>query len=238
MLAETVGVAFEWLRDRIAFGLARLRVSPNFLTVAGLLISISAGVCLAQGWFVAAACMLIAASACDILDGAVARTGKTITPFGAFLDSTLDRCSDFAIYIGISVHFARSGNYVTALLALGAMAAAFLVSYTRARAECLIKLCKAGFFARPERLGFLIGALFFNQLPAAVWLLAVGAAWTAVVRIICTFRALYPPQRMPGRFKRVLEKVVFWDYPRVSLAYDLAIAVFGIFVLFAPIPAF
>jgi len=218
MLAETVGVAFEWLRDRIAFGLARLRVSPNFLTVAGLLISISAGVCL--------------------VDGAVARTGKTITPFGAFLDSTLDRCSDFAIYIGISVHFARSGNYVTALLALGAMAAAFLVSYTRARAECLIKLCKAGFFARPERLGFLIGALFFNQLPAAVWLLAVGAAWTAVVRIICTFRALYPPQRMPGRFKRVLEKVVFWDYPRVSLAYDLAIAVFGIFVLFAPIPAF
>ena len=87
-------------------------------------------------------------------------------------------------------------------------------------------------------MGFLIGALFCDQLPAAVWLLAVGATWTAAFRIVYTFRALSPSQRPPPRSSGVLARIIFWNYPRVSLAYDLAIAVFGTFVLFVPIPAF
>ncbi|MEI8191559.1 MAG: CDP-alcohol phosphatidyltransferase family protein, partial [candidate division NC10 bacterium] len=117
MIGRAIGFGFSTARDFVARGLIRLAVTPNMLTMLGVVFTLAAGVLYALGggadhlaWSLAAApgaaCiypflaawMLIFSSACDMLDGAVARIGNKSTKFGAFLDSSLDRLSDFIVY--------------------------------------------------------------------------------------------------------------------------------------------
>ena len=87
-----------------------------------------------------------------MLDGQVARRQNRVTAFGAFFDSTLDRYSDMALYMGLLVYYAVNGRLAYVILGAVATAGSVMVSYARARAESLIPTCKVGFMERPERM--------------------------------------------------------------------------------------
>jgi CDP-diacylglycerol--glycerol-3-phosphate 3-phosphatidyltransferase len=132
--------------------------------------------------------VLIFAGTCDILDGAIARSTHTSYPYGAFLDSTLDRYSEAAIYVGLAAYFVGMGGPLQRWLVLATLAAlggSMLVSYVRARAQSLGFVCDSGLFARPERVVVTVIGLIFGGvvLYAVVFLLAILTNLTALQRI-------------------------------------------------------
>lgn len=159
-------------------GMASLGLRPNHLTILGFVISVGAGWAFAIGRFRTGAVLAIVAGLFDILDGQLARRTNSITRFGAFFDSTLDRLADAALLLGFAAYYViqladmavnparvlanlRLGlePITFALLALLAMLAAvgsFMVSYARARAEGLGLECRVGWFERPERIVLVI----------------------------------------------------------------------------------
>ncbi|MCA1621814.1 MAG: CDP-alcohol phosphatidyltransferase family protein [Acidobacteria bacterium] len=184
-------------------GLARRRINPNLLTVIGVSINVLSGVLFGLGHFFWAGVVLIVANLFDMLDGQVARRTGQVTPFGGFLDSTFDRISDMAAFVGLMTFYARDTEHhstLNVLLAGLAMVGSVLVSYASARAESLIPKCDVGFLRRPERVVLLIiGALsthpgseslFANRMPAVLWILAVGSFWTFAYRVYHTWREL------------------------------------------------
>lgn len=179
-------------RDAVACVLIRLRVSPSGLTLAGLALSVGSGYFFRAGRWKTAAVILMVAGLCDLFDGAVARLSRRVTGFGGFLDSTVDRLSDAAVLGGILLYYSRAqtDTYMV-LAALLALVGSFLVSYARARAECIIERCTVGFCQRPERVIVLVVAgLFGAVMPVALWLLAAAAGLTVLQRILYVRRAL------------------------------------------------
>ncbi|HYN86126.1 MAG TPA: CDP-alcohol phosphatidyltransferase family protein [Pyrinomonadaceae bacterium] len=184
-------------------GLARGSINPNLLTVIGVSINVLSGVLFGLGRFRSAGVVLIVANLFDMLDGQVARRTGRVTRFGGFLDSSLDRLSDMAAFVGLIVFYARETEFHSTLnvfLAGAAMVGSVLVSYSSARAESLIPKCDVGFLRRPERVVLLIiGALstvpgsqslFANRMPAVLWILAVGSYWTFAYRMYHTWSEL------------------------------------------------
>jgi CDP-diacylglycerol--glycerol-3-phosphate 3-phosphatidyltransferase len=184
-------------------GLARRRINPNVLTVIGVSINVLSGLLFGLGYFFWAGVILIVANLFDMLDGQVARRTGQVTRFGGFLDSTLDRASDLAAFVGLMTFYARDTEYhstLNVLLAGLAMVGSVLVSYASARAESLIPKCDVGFLRRPERVVLLIigglsthpgsESLFANRMPAVLWILAVGSFWTFAYRVYHTWREL------------------------------------------------
>ncbi|MFQ5449962.1 MAG: CDP-alcohol phosphatidyltransferase family protein [Nitrospinaceae bacterium] len=186
--------------------LARSRVDPNTLSVAGLIFSALAGVVFGLGTFFWGGCLTVLAGTCDALDGQVAKeTGKN-SRFGAFLDSTLDRFGELFIFLGLAWHFSGGkGLYEEGLGELGifygpwtvvliifALAGSFLVSYTRARAEGLGIACKVGWMQRPERITLLVIGSLLGAIPVmgpglmvlVLLIIAVMSNATAIQRII------------------------------------------------------
>jgi CDP-diacylglycerol---glycerol-3-phosphate 3-phosphatidyltransferase len=115
----------------------RAGLTPNALTVIGLAIAVVAAVAAASQALLAAGLLVVFGGAFDALDGALARATGTTSRFGAFLDSTLDRAGEAVVYLGIAVATTRAGFEPGAWLATAAMAASFMVSYTRAKSESL-----------------------------------------------------------------------------------------------------
>ena len=184
-------------------GLARRRINPNVLTVIGVSINVLSGVLFGFGYFFSAGVILIVANLFDMLDGQVARRTGQVTRFGGFLDSTLDRVSDMAAFVGLMTFYARDTELhstLNVLLAGLALVGSVLVSYASARAESLIPKCDVGFLRRPERVVLLIiGALsthpgseslFANRMPAVLWILCVGSFWTFAYRVYHTWKEL------------------------------------------------
>jgi len=168
--------------------LGRTPLTPNQITVVGVGLTFLAAGLAAFGQLRWAGVVLIFAGTCDILDGALARSTKASYPYGAFLDSTLDRYSEGAIYLGLAAYFVTINGPLQRWLVLATMAAlagSFLVSYVRARAQSLGFTCETGLFARPERvvvtvIGLLIGG---PVLYGVVFLLAIVTNITALQRI-------------------------------------------------------
>src|ERR1700682_1582752 len=152
MLTRKIGEGSRWLLEKIVDVVASTGINPNLLTFFGLLVNGSAAVMFAAGKFRTAAIIIFFAGLLDMLDGQVARREKRVTAFGAFFDSTLDRYSDMALYIGLLGYSALAGRSSYVILAAVATAGSVMVSYSRARAESLIPLCKVGFMERPERM--------------------------------------------------------------------------------------
>ncbi len=125
------------LAGPIAGGLGRLGLTPNALTVIGFLGTAGAAVAAALGAWLAAGILVLIFGVFDLFDGTLARATGRVTRFGAFLDSTLDRAGEALVYLGIAVGFVAFDFWLGGLLAAAAMAAAFLVSYARAKAESL-----------------------------------------------------------------------------------------------------
>jgi CDP-diacylglycerol--glycerol-3-phosphate 3-phosphatidyltransferase len=174
--------------EPVARALVRLRVRPNQLSCLGLVGSIVAAGAFAADQRRAGALCLALAGTLDILDGALARVSGQVSPFGAFLDSVLDRYSDLLVLAGIVFLFARLGRLEALIAALLAVIGTVMVSYTRARAESVGVECRVGLMERGERMLVLIAGALVDLLVPAIWVVALGANATAVHRIAHTWR--------------------------------------------------
>lgn len=181
-----------WVRrnaQRLAAALARLPITPNQVTVFGMLVVFVSAVLVAGDHLVLGALVLAFGGCFDILDGALARVQGKAYPYGAFLDSVTDRYAEGAIYLGVAVHFLQSGGPQLRWNLLGAIAAlvgSFQVSYIRARAQSLGFRSESGLFKRPERIVATIAGLLIGggaYLAWVIWLLAVLTNLTALQRI-------------------------------------------------------
>jgi CDP-diacylglycerol---glycerol-3-phosphate 3-phosphatidyltransferase len=170
----------------------RLGVSPDVVTVVGT-VGVSAGalVFFPQGMLWQGVLVVSAFVFSDLIDGAMARkTGRT-DDFGAFLDSTLDRVADAALFGGIACYFAwQADSRLYLALSLVILAMGAVTSYARAKADVLGYDAQVGIAERPDRLvGLLVPAFFADVLDLpillelAVWVLAVAATVTVVQRI-------------------------------------------------------
>jgi CDP-diacylglycerol--glycerol-3-phosphate 3-phosphatidyltransferase len=184
------------LASRSITGLARTRLTPTALTVSGVLLCIAGSVVvhfqyrghLFYYWLGAA--VFVVGSVLDILDGALARAGGKATPFGAFIDSTTDRIGEAFMLGSIGLVFAREGNETALAFAFAAVAASFLVSYTRARAEALGLRGDVGIGSRAERVIVITVGLViapWGGLQWAIYLLA-ATAWVTVAQRIWSVR--------------------------------------------------
>jgi CDP-diacylglycerol--glycerol-3-phosphate 3-phosphatidyltransferase len=174
--------------EPVARAMVGLRLRPNQLSCLGLVGSVLAAAAFAADQRRAGALCLLLAGALDILDGALARVTGQVSPFGAFLDSVLDRYSDLLVLAGIVFLFARLGRLDVVAAALLALIGTVMVSYTRARAESVDVECRVGFMERGERMLVLILGALLDLLVPAIWVVALGANVTAVHRIAHTWR--------------------------------------------------
>ena len=174
---------FRQLIRPLARILSAIRVRPDALTVAGWVLSVCAATLFALGYTKTAGAVMLFAGLFDALDGAVARESNLMSSFGAFLDSTLDRLSESAIFVGILFFYASSSRPYEALLAGVAMPFSVMTSYARARAEGLGLECEVGLLERAGRVVILSLFSLTGFLIAGVGLVAVGALVTTVQRI-------------------------------------------------------
>ena len=165
--------------------LIRLGLSPDLLTLCGLLMNLVATAAFAMAELRWGAAIMLAAGLCDILDGQVAREGRKETKFGALLDSTTDRYSEIFIYFGIGAYFIRQNEWIASGVLFFALCGSLMVSYVRARAEGLGEECKVGFMQRPERIVALaLGGLVGHQgLIFVLVVLAVTTNYTVLERL-------------------------------------------------------
>jgi CDP-diacylglycerol---glycerol-3-phosphate 3-phosphatidyltransferase len=185
-----IGEGAGWLLQHVVSGLAATGITPNMFTFLGLVVNSLAAVLFAMGRFHNAAAVLFLAGFLDMADGQVARRVGRVTAFGAFLDSTLDRYSDLALYMGLVVYYTLLGRTFYMALAAVAMASSFMVSYSRARAESLIPSCKVGFMERPERLVLLIIGGAFAKMAPVLWVIAIISTITVIHRVVYTWQEL------------------------------------------------
>jgi len=180
--------------------LLRMGVSPNAVTVVGTLgVCAGALVFFPQGWLLAGVLVITAFVFSDMIDGYMARTSGRITPFGAFLDSTLDRIGDAAIFGGLAMYYVGPGdNTWWTALAIYCLTMGAVTSYARARAESLGMQAKVGIAERSDRLvsilvmtglADILRLLGFGDdvmwlIPITLGLLAVASTITVVQRIL------------------------------------------------------
>jgi CDP-diacylglycerol---glycerol-3-phosphate 3-phosphatidyltransferase len=184
------------LAARSIVGLTRTRVTPNALTVSGVSLCLVASVLVFFEYrneflfYWLGAVIFVIGSVLDILDGALARAGGKTTPFGAFLDSALDRVGEGAMLGAIALVFARQGNTIALACAIAAIAGSFLVSYTRAKAELLGLKGDVGLGSRAERVVVITAGLVLAPWGALQWAiyLLTAAAWITVVQRILAVR--------------------------------------------------
>ena len=162
-------------------------------------------------------------------------TGKQ-SEFGAFWDSTLDRFSDIALFLGLIYLYAslRRTDYV--MIASLAMMFSIMTSYARARAESLIEKCKVGFMERPERIVlFMIGA-FTDRMAGVMWVILILSIITVANRIHFTYLALNDKAvpRGSNPLSRVFWRAFFWTDERTTLPYDLWVIAILAFVWLVP----
>jgi CDP-diacylglycerol--glycerol-3-phosphate 3-phosphatidyltransferase len=169
--------------------LSALRVRPDTLTVLGWALSLGSAVLFGLGYAQLAGVVMLLGGLFDALDGAVARESNRMSAFGAFLDSTLDRLSEAAIFVGIIFFYAAAARPHEALLAGTAMTFSLLTSYARARAEGLGIECQVGMLERAGRVVILSVLSIVGLLTVGLFLVAAGALITTAQRILHVRRA-------------------------------------------------
>ena len=185
LLPERLQNKFLRLLDPLVRALAKRKIHPNSLTLAGFVITCMAAVALSKGSLRTGGLLILLGGLCDGIDGNLARsTGKT-TRFGALLDSVIDRYSEFVMFLGIAAYFIMLKNYFILIVTFIALCGSIMVSYTRARAESLGFESKAGMTQRAERIVFLgLGALIHPMVfKLSIWLVAILSNITALQRL-------------------------------------------------------
>jgi CDP-diacylglycerol--glycerol-3-phosphate 3-phosphatidyltransferase len=146
--------------------------------------------------------VFLVAGCFDMLDGALARLAQKVTPFGAFLDSTLDRASEGVMLAAVAYLLAVEGRSIDVALVVLALLCSILVSYTRARAESLGVECKVGLMSRPERVILIALGLFFDVLPYVIYIMLALTVFTVLQRVIHTYRQLNKREEQGGFVER------------------------------------
>lgn len=170
------------LVEPVALALARLGLTPNALTALGLLAGGGAAALVALGRFWEGGLLLLVGGALDLLDGALARATGRASPGGALLDSTADRLSEAALFLGLLIFYQGRSQELVILVYLAAVGS-FLVSYVRARAEGLGLELREGLFTRAERVTLLALGLIIGQMRVILWIVAVLSLLTALQRL-------------------------------------------------------
>jgi CDP-diacylglycerol--glycerol-3-phosphate 3-phosphatidyltransferase len=182
---------FARLFNPIGQALARTPITPNMITVAG-----TVGVCVSTlalfpiGWLFPGAAIATFFVFLDMLDGQLARLKGSSGPYGAFLDSTMDRFADAAVFGGITIWFMRNpADHLLAVVSLFCLAAGMCVSYVKARAQSLGLNADVGLIERPERILISLTSIGLSGLgvpyvlPIGMWGLAAGTAITLAQRM-------------------------------------------------------
>jgi CDP-diacylglycerol--glycerol-3-phosphate 3-phosphatidyltransferase len=200
MSIRTTAEMRELARNR----LIESRLTPNAISMAGLIGNLIAAVLILEHHFVLAGAAFILGSLCDMLDGRYSRMSGKGTPFGAFLDSTLDRVEEGVVLAAVAAWFAQEGNDLAVGATVLAVVGSYMVSYTRARAEALGVECKVGIASRAVRVVILSAGLVFaagelisdfDLLEPAIYALAALTVFTALQRVLHVRRQL---ARGPG----------------------------------------
>jgi CDP-diacylglycerol--glycerol-3-phosphate 3-phosphatidyltransferase len=178
------------MRANMRNRLIESRLTPNAISMTGLVLNVVAAVLVTQRLFFLAGVAFVVGSLMDTLDGRYSRMSGKGTLFGAFLDSTLDRLVDMAVLAGMIMYYASHGSPWIALVAGVALVSSVLVSYAKARAEVVMRRLDAGFFERGERMGILSLGAVTGYLPIALAVVAVGATATALQRIAIAHREM------------------------------------------------
>jgi CDP-diacylglycerol--glycerol-3-phosphate 3-phosphatidyltransferase len=185
----------EVLRDRLVAS----RLTPNQISMTGFVLNVIAAILVWQNEFFIGGVVFIIGSICDTLDGGYSRMSGKGTPFGAFLDSTLDRIVEGIVLTAVAATFTERGDELAVAAVVVAVMASLVVSYTRARAEALGVECKVGIADRLVRVIILSAGLVFADLGAlepAVYVLAALSSFTVVQRILHVRRELAQPASM------------------------------------------
>lgn len=193
------------LFTRPALVLGRLGVTPNMLTVAGTVLSVTAAVTLLpRGHFVAGPLVLLVVLVADSFDGILARATGRSSVFGAFLDSTMDRLADGAVLGSLAAWAALTMppgplRTVTVVAALAAIVLAATVPYARARAESIGATAKVGIAERTDRLLVALGATFIVGLGAPRWVLTIALVYVAIASFITVVQRVWTVYRQTQR---------------------------------------
>src|ERR1700744_6318119 len=188
----------ELMRER----LIESRLTPNAISLTGFALNLAAAALVVERLFFLGGVAFIVGSIMDTLDGRYSRMSGKGTPFGAFLDSTLDRLEEGVVLTAVAAYFASRHNQAAVAAVVVAVLASLMVSYTRARAEALGVACKVGLATRPVRVVILsIGLVFakgaslghFELLAPAVYVLAALSAFTVLQRILYVRKQLNAP---------------------------------------------
>jgi CDP-diacylglycerol--glycerol-3-phosphate 3-phosphatidyltransferase len=186
--ARDYGPTAALVRNR----LIESRLTPNAISLTGFALCLVAAVLVWEEDWVLGGLAFIVGSVCDTLDGRYSRMSGKGSPFGAFLDSTLDRIEEGVVLTAVGAHFARQGDDLAVAAVVLAVLASLMVSYTRARAEALGVECKVGIADRPVRVVILSAGLMLaagelidglDLLAPAVYVLAALSVVTVLQRI-------------------------------------------------------
>jgi CDP-diacylglycerol--glycerol-3-phosphate 3-phosphatidyltransferase len=195
MSIRTTAEMRELARNR----LIESRLTPNAISITGLVGNLIAAVLILEEHFVLAGIAFILGSLCDMFDGRYSRMSGKGTPFGAFLDSTLDRVEEGVVLAAVAAWFAKQGNEAAVGATVLAVVGSYMVSYTRARAEALGVECKVGIASRAVRVVILSAGVVFaaeelipglDLLEPAIYAMAALTVFTALQRVLHVRRQL------------------------------------------------
>jgi CDP-diacylglycerol---glycerol-3-phosphate 3-phosphatidyltransferase len=182
-------------RDR----LVESRLTPNAISLTGFVLNLAAAALITQRLFFLAGLAFVAGSLMDMLDGRYSRMSGKGTPFGAFLDSTLDRVEEGVVLTAVAAYFADRGDELAVAATVTCVVGSYMVSYTRARAEALGVECKVGVATRAVRVVILSGGLLFAKgaglgdfelLEPAIYAMAALTIFTTLQRVLHVRRQL------------------------------------------------
>ncbi len=255
-LGKTLGKFGARGRDALAHALINSGVSPNVLTITGVVINIIGGILIAMGaksspgihWLhVLGGVVILIANIFDVLDGTVARLSGRVSKFGAFLDSVTDRYSDMILFSGAITYFALLHDIPFVIVSAAALAGSLMTSYTRARAESLLPgKFNAGYMERPERIVAIVVSCLFSRLYVGMLCIAIFANLATFHRIWDVWhinRNLeYPEQARRGygslhspALIQALRSLTLWTYPRQTWQHDALGVVLFLAMLAAPL---
>jgi CDP-diacylglycerol--glycerol-3-phosphate 3-phosphatidyltransferase len=173
----------------IGTGLRRTGLTPDHLTVVGLLVGVAAAIAIGSGRLRLGLVLVILAAVPDLLDGALAKATDAASQRGAFFDSTIDRITDALLMGGIAWYFASTESPHMTLLPFAVAAVSSLISYQRAKAESLGIDAKGGLMERAERIiAICVGLLFDVLLIPILWIMLVLTSITAIQRFVKVWR--------------------------------------------------